>query len=69
MVKNRERKKAQEKPFTKGELNKITDAALHPLYKQNQGIRLLDGLVHGLIEENPRMSVKKFLKYQPARNY
>ena len=50
-------------PYFKGELNKIVDAVFHPLYRKHEGLRLLDGLVHGLIEQNPSLSIRKFARY------
>jgi hypothetical protein len=57
------RKKKTGKTHSKGELNRLTDSCLHPLYKNNQLLRILDGLVHAAIEQNPKESAKKFLIY------
>lgn len=39
------------------------DDLLHPLYNVNEGFVLVDGVLHGLVEQNPPQSVKKFIKY------
>jgi hypothetical protein len=56
-------KKKSGKPYTQGQLNLLIDAVVHPFYKQNEGLRVLDGLLHGLVERNPPVSVRKFVKY------
>jgi hypothetical protein len=55
--------KRRPRRYTKGELNYLIDDLLHPLYKVNEGFVLVDGVLHGLIEQNPPLSVKKFMKY------
>lgn len=49
--------------YTTGELNCLIDDLLHPLYKVNEGFVLVDGVMHGLVEQNPPQSVKKFIRY------
>lgn len=60
---NKARKKERCKPYTKGELNRIVDNLCHPFYKADKGFVLVDGLLHGLIEQNPPESALKFLRY------
>jgi hypothetical protein len=50
-------------PFSKGNINYLIDDFLHPLYQQNQLYRIADGLLHAVVEQNPRLSLKKFIKY------
>ena len=59
----RRKRSTRKKVCSKGDLNRLTDAVIHPLYKKNQALRLLDGAVHAAIERNPKMSAKKFVKY------
>lgn len=54
--------KRQPRSYTKGELNYMIDDMLHPLYKVNEGFVLVDRVLHGLVEQNPPQSVKKFIK-------
>ena len=63
MSRKKKRKRRSGKLYTQGELNSLIDAIVHPFYKQQEGLRLLDGLLHGLVEQNPQVSVKKFVKY------
>ena len=63
MPTKRRKKSRGKKLYSPGELNYMIDAVIHPLYKKSQSLRLLDGAVHAIIEQNPRMSIKKFVKY------
>ena len=53
----------QKRPYTKGQVNYLIDDLLHPLYKDNQWFRLLDGLAHAIVEGNIPVSAKKFIQY------
>ena len=55
-------KKAR-KLYTKGELNKLIDSLCHPFFKTNVGFILVDGLLHAMVEQNPPITVKKFIRY------
>lgn len=56
------RKKRAHKTYTKGELNKLIDSLCHPLFETNEGFILVDGLLHGLVEQNPQLTIRKFMK-------
>lgn len=56
-------KKRKRKPYTKGEINKFIDSLIHPLAKTDKRFILVDGLLHGLVEQDPPQSVRKFVKY------
>jgi len=49
--------------YSRGELNKLIDSLCHPLFKTDGGFVLVDGLLHGLVEQNPPSSIGKFIKY------
>jgi hypothetical protein len=49
--------------FSKGEMNRIIDALVHPLFDQNKAFVLADGVLHGLVEQDPPSSIRKFAKY------
>lgn len=51
------------RPYTTGELNKTVDDLLHPLAKLDPAFLLLDGLLHGIIEQNPPESILKFIHH------
>ena len=60
---SRMKKKRVHKSYTKGELNKLIDSLCHPLFKTNEGFILVDGLLHGLVEQNPPLTIRKFIKH------
>lgn len=49
--------------YSRYELNKLIDAALHPYGKHDPFLVLFDGLLHALLEQNPPESFLKFLRY------
>jgi hypothetical protein len=50
-------------PFSKGRLNRVIDDLLHPFFNTNKGSILIDGVLHGLVEQNPPLSAQKFVRY------
>jgi hypothetical protein len=62
LAKNPSRKK-NKKHYSKGQLNKLIDTLLHPLFDQSPGFMAIDTLFHGLVEMNPKVTVKKFARY------
>ncbi len=57
-------KKKKKLPYTTGTLNKAVDLALHPLIRKHGApVIVVDGVLHALIERNPKVSFIKFLKY------
>ena len=67
MKHNSKNKKKTARPYSKGQLNKLIDTLCHPLFETNEGFILLDGLLHGLVEQNLPISVRKFIKYNLPR--
>jgi hypothetical protein len=49
--------------YSKGELNRLVDDLLHPLYGWNPELMILDAVLHGLVEQNPPETVLKFIRY------
>lgn len=49
--------------YTSGELNKIIDSVLHPLARKDKRFYALDLGFHALVEQDPVLSAKKFLRY------
>lgn len=43
--------------------NRIIDNILHPLYREDKVFVIIDGILHFMVEQNPSVSTKKFLKY------
>jgi hypothetical protein len=53
-------------PYTRAELNRIIDSILHPWFREYPWLRLVDGIMHALVEQNPSESLEKFLRYHGA---
>jgi hypothetical protein len=49
--------------YSKGELNKMVDSAIHPLFEYSPIFVAVDEAAHALIEQNLRESVLKFIRY------
>jgi hypothetical protein len=50
-------------PFSPGRLNRLIDDLVHPFFNTNKGFIFVDGILHGLVEQNPALSVNKFVRY------
>jgi hypothetical protein len=61
--KRRPKRKNNEYHLTKGQINRIIDIMLHRHFKKKPGLILLDSLAHLIVEDNPKESARKFLKY------
>ncbi len=46
-------KRPTKQPYSTGELNRLMDALFHPLAKNSPHFFILDGILHGFIEQNP----------------
>jgi hypothetical protein len=44
--------------ITKGQLNRIIDMLLHPSFSQKPELRIINGLLHALVEQDPKVSMK-----------
>jgi len=62
-MKNRLERKRTRTIYTKGEINRLIDSLCHPLSKTSPAMLIIDGFLHGLVERNPPLSVRKFLKH------
>lgn len=43
--------------------NRLIDDIFHPLFKDGKIFVLIDGAMHFMVEQNPKESTKKFLRY------
>ncbi len=43
--------------------NKIIDQIFHPLFKESKGFVIIDGVMHFIVEQDPKSSTKKFIRY------
>jgi len=50
-----------------GALNRAIDMAVHPMARENPWLWVLDGFLHGCVEQNPAETIRKFLKYNLPR--
>jgi hypothetical protein len=61
---NRRRRKKKTKTYiTKGQINRVVDTLLHPTFRKEPKLRLLNGFIHALVEQEPKSSMKKFVRY------
>lgn len=52
------------KKITKGDLNKLIDILMHPYFEEHPTFTvIIDGLLHAMVEQDPDMSFRKFVKY------
>jgi hypothetical protein len=59
----RKKKKSTSSTYTTGNLNRIVDNLFHPFFKTNIACILIDGILHGVVERNPKKTIKKFARY------
>jgi hypothetical protein len=48
---------------TAGKLNKLVDDLLHPYFTDYPTLIIMDSLLHAMIEQDPKTSMSKFVKY------
>ena len=57
------KRKKTRRPYTRGQLNRLVDDLIHPFFKEDPSFVLVDGLLHGVVENDLPLTVKKFIKY------
>lgn len=57
------KRKNRKAELSKGSLNRIVDAILHPLAKKDSRFVLVDTACHALVEQNASETIRKFCKY------
>jgi len=59
------RRRGKRRVFTRGDVNRLIDSMLHPFMKGEQKVpvMVLDALAHAMVEQNPRESIVKFIRY------
>ena len=62
-MKTAKKPKKTAKSITTGQLNKVIDVFVHPLFKKDERYIWFDGFLHALIEQDSQVSVKKFAQY------
>jgi len=56
-------KKKRLSHYSKGELNRLIDSLLHPLFDRSPALMITDNILHGLVEQNPPETAIKFIRY------
>jgi hypothetical protein len=56
-------RKKNKTEYSKGELNRVIDSVLHPLFGRSNAFIVLDTAAHGLVEQNPPETIRKFIRY------
>lgn len=69
MLSGKKRTHSLSRAYTTGELNRTVDALLHPLAEVDPAFPGLDGVIHGLIEQNPPESLGKFVHHNLPDSY
>ena len=54
---------AKTRRITTGKLNKLVDDLLHPYFTDYPTLIIMDSLLHAMIEQDPKTSMSKFVKY------
>jgi len=49
--------------MTKGEINRVIDSVIHPLFRKSKAFIIVDGIAHAINEKNPVESTIKFARY------
>jgi hypothetical protein len=55
--------KKKKRHYSKGEINRLIDSLLHPLFGHSSAFVAVDVALHGLVEQNPPETIKKFVRY------
>lgn len=43
--------------------NMLIDEIFHPLFRESKTFVIIDGVLHFIVEQNPPVSMKKFVRY------
>jgi hypothetical protein len=49
--------------YSPGEINKLIDALLHPAARKDPRYWIVDTVFHGVVEQDPGLTLKKFMRY------
>jgi len=59
----RSKMKKKRSYYSKGELNRLIDNLLHPLFDRGPSFLIADAILHGLVEQDPPKTASKFIRY------
>ncbi len=63
MTKKRQNRKKNQAAKLQTDLNILIDHTFHPLFKKDKRFVIIDGAMHFMIENNPKSSFRKFIRY------
>ena len=52
---------------TAGKLNKLVDDLLHPYFTDYPALIIADSLLHAIIEQDPKISMRKSVRYNLSK--
>jgi hypothetical protein len=55
--------KKKKQLYSRGQLNLLVDALVHPHTKNHPEVWGLDTVLHGLVERDPELTLQKFIRY------
>jgi hypothetical protein len=55
--------KKNRRKYSKGELNRLIDSLLHPLFDHSPELMVLDSVLHSIVEQNLTETTQKFIPY------
>jgi hypothetical protein len=64
---SRKSKRKRRRQYSKGELNRLVDDLMHPLSDKKPALLILDTVLHGLVEQNPPETIRKFMRYNLSK--
>ena len=53
--------------YSDGELNKLVDSVMHPIARDDPWFWVADTLLHAMVEQDPNLTVRKFLRYSAPK--
>jgi hypothetical protein len=55
--------------YSKGEINRLIDSLLHPLFDLNPAFNIADTVLHDFVEQNPPETPPEVPPIQPSTNH
>jgi hypothetical protein len=62
-MKNHSKREKKQSYYTAGELNRLIDSLLYPLFEGSPTHIITDTILHSLVEQNIPETIQKFIKY------
>jgi hypothetical protein len=55
--------KKSRRQYSKGDINRLIDTLLHPLFDHSPELMVLDSVLHSIVEQNLTETTQKFIRY------